>query len=317
MQLHSLRTGQFDEFEEAFAGLNGGHVLVGRGTFDWTLGVLELGSVALMHGRNGGKGVYQGSCVADTYLLFLPLGQQQGLLANGCDMEGARIALFPPGLYNQVPSNAGLDWLALSMHKDVFLPGLACGTRLDVGAGVGFRVGEAGHAARQRLARLLLAAIRVAQSNPEALEAPAAQTTLQNQLVDAATDAIQSMPTAIHGKLGRPRYDRMCVLDRTLQFMDASIEDSIHIGDLCRAAGVSSATLQNVFSEMLGISPHRYLMLRRLHAVRRALRNAHAADSVTSVCGQFGVWDLGRFAALYKRQFGVTPMTTLRQHQAH
>jgi len=55
-------------------------------------------------------------------------------------------------------------------------------------------------------------------------------------------------------------------------------------------------------------------MFRELHAVRRELREATGDDSkVTDVLTRHGIWEFGRFAARYRRQFGELPSDTLRR----
>jgi len=65
------------------------------------------------------------------------------------------------------------------------------------------------------------------------------------------------------------------------------------------------------------MSPHRFLVLRRLQLARRALtRNGRGTTSVTAVATEFGFWELGRFAVMYRRAFGESPSVTLRRFRA-
>ena len=67
-------------------------------------------------------------------------------------------------------------------------------------------------------------------------------------------------------------------------------------------------------AEFLGISPSRYVLLRRLKQARTALRNADRATvSVGEIAHACGFAELGRFVRAYQTVFGETPLTTLRR----
>lgn len=89
-------------------------------------------------------------------------------------------------------------------------------------------------------------------------------------------------------------------------------EASLSIGELSRLVGVSERTLRSAFAATLGISPTRYLILRRLHLLRAALSIANPlTDTVASIAHTFGFSDCGRMAAQYRNLFGENPSITL------
>ena len=62
------------------------------------------------------------------------------------------------------------------------------------------------------------------------------------------------------------------------------------------------------------MGPIRYLTLRRMHLVRRALLHSHPSKTtVTKIVTDYGFWELGRFSVAYRTLFGEPPSETLRQ----
>jgi AraC-like DNA-binding protein len=62
------------------------------------------------------------------------------------------------------------------------------------------------------------------------------------------------------------------------------------------------------------MGPIRYLTLRRMHLVRRALLRAESLEtSVTRIATDHGFWELGHFSVAYRALFGETPSASLRQ----
>ena len=167
----------------------------------------------------------------------------------------------------------------------------------------------------------------------------------EHQLVDAASSAaLRGVLRALfsdveRGRLGHPRaLEHLAELPEQLARAVASsspagpppafgvrdrarrraidwIEDRLHtaptVRELSRDLGVSRRTLEYAFREQLGVSPKRYLLARRLGAVRADLRSASPGEGVTDVANRYGFWHMGDFAAAYRRQFGELPSGTL------
>jgi AraC-like DNA-binding protein len=61
------------------------------------------------------------------------------------------------------------------------------------------------------------------------------------------------------------------------------------------------------------MGPIRFLTLRRMHLVRRALLQADPSKStVTRVAADLGFWELGRISVSYRALFGESPSETFR-----
>jgi AraC-like DNA-binding protein len=102
------------------------------------------------------------------------------------------------------------------------------------------------------------------------------------------------------------------VVRKVEDWVDGQPPATIQIADICRALHLSRRTLHRAFAETLGMGPARYLMLKRLAAVRAELRKSDpAAINVTDTATRYGFWELGRFAREYRQMFGERPSDTL------
>jgi len=104
------------------------------------------------------------------------------------------------------------------------------------------------------------------------------------------------------------------VMRRFRRVVEESPEQPLFIPEICKAIGVSESTLRMCCQEHLGMSPKRYLLLRRMGLARRALRQAKPdVTSVTAIGTRYGFWELGRFAVAYQSLFGEAPSATLHR----
>jgi AraC-like DNA-binding protein len=92
------------------------------------------------------------------------------------------------------------------------------------------------------------------------------------------------------------------VMARFVYFLRSDSSELIRLGDLCASLGVSVRTFRLCCEESLGMGPIRFMRLRRLHRVRRALRE-NAGRTVTEIAADHGFWELGRFAGEYLKGF--------------
>jgi AraC-like DNA-binding protein len=104
------------------------------------------------------------------------------------------------------------------------------------------------------------------------------------------------------------------IVTRFEQFLAAHQFQPVYLEELCTAIGVSETVLRFCCQEHLGMSPFRYLGLRRMHLAHRALILADAAKTtVTGIATDHGFWELGRFSIEYRKLFGESPSATLHR----
>jgi len=104
--------------------------------------------------------------------------------------------------------------------------------------------------------------------------------------------------------------ERWRIVRRAEDYLEGLSEATVRIDDLCRAACTSLSTLERVFRDVFGVTPRRYLALRRLAGVRNDLLNGDPEDSVTEIASRWGFFHLGRFAQEYGQLFHERPSET-------
>src|SRR5512133_3824653 len=94
-------------------------------------------------------------------------------------------------------------------------------------------------------------------------------------------------------------------LARARDLADARYAEEIGVDDMARSAGLSRAHFSREFKDAFGISPHAYLLTRRLERAAALLRVTDR--SVAEVCMDVGLLSVGSFTTSFKRMFGKTP----------
>jgi transcriptional regulator GlxA family with amidase domain len=164
-------------------------------------------------------------------------------------------------------------------------------------------------AAMAKFQRLHAAAGDLAERAPEIIARPESARGIEEALIEAMVDCL-SGPDRHEDRAAQRRHT--AIMQRFHAAIEASHEKAVYLPELCSRIGVSGRTLRLCCQEHLGMGPKRYLLLRRMHLARRALRVAATDATVTDIATEFGFWELGRFAVEYKALFGEGPSETLR-----
>lgn len=98
--------------------------------------------------------------------------------------------------------------------------------------------------------------------------------------------------------------DRRRAVESAL-WMDAHADQTVDLESTATAAGVSSFHFLRLFSNVLGVTPHQYLVRARLRHAARLL--ADDARSITSIAFDVGFGDLSNFVRTFHRAAGVSP----------
>jgi transcriptional regulator GlxA family with amidase domain len=102
-------------------------------------------------------------------------------------------------------------------------------------------------------------------------------------------------------------------LRRALAYIDAHAGEPITVADIAAGAGVGARALQYAFAGHQGTTPMGHLARVRLERAHRDLQAADPElDTVGQIALRWGFAKRSRFAAAYRRTYGVNPSHTLR-----
>jgi AraC-like DNA-binding protein len=162
-----------------------------------------------------------------------------------------------------------------------------------------------------RLRRLHAQVCRLAETKPKLLAHTEVARAIEQGLIQTLVACLTAPNIRVDGPIKRRHAG---VMIRFEEVLAEHLSEPLHMTELCELIGVSERTLRSCCAEFLGMSPIRYVLLRRLSRARVALRYAapDGANLLDLVRG-LGFAELGRFEAAYGAAFGETPLTTLQR----
>jgi AraC-like DNA-binding protein len=151
---------------------------------------------------------------------------------------------------------------------------------------------------------------QMAKTTPDLFAAAEVVRALEQQLVYTLVKCLTegTVSTTTTGTL---RHD--LIVARFEEFLEANPNTPLYLTEVCAAIGTAERTLRIACEEHVGMGPIRYLHLRRMHLVRRALLRADSSTTVTRIATDHGFWELGRFSVAYRQLFGEVPSVTLKR----
>jgi AraC-like DNA-binding protein len=166
-----------------------------------------------------------------------------------------------------------------------------------------------------RLQRLHASAGVLAEDAPAVLAHPEAARGLEQALIEAMVDCLGG------GKVEEDRAalrQHAAIMQRFHRVIEKNLDEPLYITEICKQVGASERTLNVCCQEHLGMAPKHYLLLRRMHMVRRALRESTPTETtVTEIATRYGFWQFGRLAGEYRSLFGELPSATLARPPHH
>jgi AraC-like DNA-binding protein len=301
-----------DAYHASLRGAQVDGVVTSRGDFHVKLTRLEFDRVTIQRSEETLPRVATNAIDRTQYaIIFAARLNQQSTYSNGSEIFPGDLRIYGAGSDNHNRLPADYHWGTMfSPQKALVAAGEILVGRALIAPSTTYHF-RPPPALLSRLMNLHEAAGHLAETVPDFLAKPEVSRALEQALLEAMVACIASGDAPVICS-SAPR--RGAVMRRLEDFLEANLDRTIYMEELCKAAAVSYPTLRGYCQDLLGMSPQRYLRLRRLHLARRALRMADpATSSVTDIATDYGFWELGRFSVEYRSLFGESPSTSLRR----
>ncbi len=302
----------FDDFANAIQHVNCRLTIKKWHESRFAVNYLDVGGLKIQQAWNACECCCEGSSEPNGRLLFFPIATPTAPSVNGIPLDAQAVVILEPGSEFCVATASISQWFSLFVPTDL-LNGNGKAPRSSVsGSSSACRVLQMEKSQKQHLYDLLQRVSAAQQSSPDIFTDPVSATRATSQLLAAC-------PTEIGGRhsttpVSRPvQFSRQELVRRALQWLESRNGQSVSIGEWSTALNISERTLRYVFDDYYGVSPTRFLKLRQLHQVQRALKKARPNETVTTILRKFGIWELGRFAQNYRKLFGELPSQTLKR----
>lgn len=243
-----------------------------------------------------------------TVFVMLPLGT--GVLhANGNRLRRGDLMVFMPGteLYTTTLGDADV----VSLHVSPALLTATAGQIAPGWSGIEgsqcFNRDRSRRAGNDSLGALTTAVL-------DGLEGRSGGAQIEEDIVTTLTRVLTDSCDSAQGLLSRTRINQLQALRSAREYIEAHLNTTIRMTDVCAYAKVSLRTLERLFCRELQVLPSGYILNRRLENVRWMLSSGKWIDkTVTEIATDQGFNHLGRFSAAYRNQFGVYPSHVRRK----
>jgi len=143
----------------------------------------------------------------------------------------------------------------------------------------------------------LLAAAEAARDAADAAE-------LEELALRLAAAVISALDGAGQAASRPSRRDERRVAE-ALRRIEAEAQERLTLADLAREAATSPYHFLRIFRQVVGMTPHQYVLRTRLH--RAALRLRRSGDPVSAIAFDAGFNDLSTFNRRFRRVMGASP----------
>jgi AraC-like DNA-binding protein len=308
-------TSTFSEPEDFEAALGKGGCLslliTGRGQLRAQLTVITLHRLRLSAAEEQLSRIAFIAVPANMVITAFSIGNGTVPVRGGVRMHPGEIMILPPGEHVHVRTEGLYRWGSIWIPARELVRYGSALTGAPFALPPGIQCWLPPTAAGRSLRGLHRAAIRMAQTRPQAFVDPQTAYALEQQLIEALVECL-SAGSATESTRATQRGREIMVRFESL--IQGQPDRALRATEICAALRISKRLLRKLCTEHLGMSPTSYVRLRRMLLVHRALRRTDGGvTTVSKVARRYGFRDPGRLAGKYRSVFGEFPSATLRR----
>jgi AraC-like DNA-binding protein len=242
--------------------------------------------------------------------LSFPIGNGSSRF-GGCALQNGDIVLHGQGERGHQQFNGACEWGLIASPPDQLARYCKTLTERPITLPHARTIFSPSRAERSRFRALFRRACHLAGGGKKSIEHAKMATALEQEMLDAIVNCLSANETKGNSKA---KLHHAAVMVRLEETLIKRRDQRLNMSALCAEIGVAERTLRVCCAEFLGVSPMRYLLLRRLNEARSALRCANPSTStVAEVARNHQFLELGRFAVTYRTTFGESPSVTLHR----
>ena len=284
--------------------------ITGAGDFEARLTRLKLSHLEACRYCESLSRIAYISLPPEQIFLSFPLGTTS-LVSDGFALRNGDMVLHGREESTHQRSDGACQWGLMSLSPEQFERCSKALTGREIAPPHANKIVRPPRADVSRFHRLFREACHLAEGRKKLIARPEVARALEQELLHAIINCLTADETENNPKT---RHHHTVIMRRFEESLSRRIDQKLKTPALYAEIGVPERSLRMCCAEFLGVSPTRYLLLRRLNKARSALRRADPSmATVAEVARNHQFLELGRFAVTYRTTFGKSPSATLQR----
>lgn len=283
---------------------------LGAGEFHASFGSFRLGRIVVQAAEECRARVARIAVDPGWTRISFHVGGELGSVCAGEDFSYGQVVLHGPGNRHHHRTRGPIKWCSIMMPSSLMVEVLGSPSMIPAQEEQSFFT-----PGRERLRRLIRWYCDLLDQRGRASGASGREdggSALEPQILERLASGLR--PGA--ASAGSAAHHRAQSVVNRLEAVltEEDLETPNCMSDVADRLSVAERTLRSCCRRILGMSPGRYIRARRLYMARRSLTTSDpASTSVTEIALQHGFFEFGRFAGVYRAEFGESPSATLRR----